>query len=100
LFPYGAQGKTVNLSGYGYYLRFLLACSVDKIKKVRQALGANIRRFRQKAGLTQEELAEKADFHPVYISQVESGHKALSIEAVWKISKALQVPMSHFFRGI
>ena len=90
----------VNLSGYGYWLNFLLACNVVQIKKVRQNLGANIRRFRQKAKLTQEELAEKADFHPVYISQIEGGHKALSIEAAWKISKALHIPMSHLFRGI
>ena len=71
-----------------------------EIKKIRQSLGVNIRVLRQKAGLTQEELAEKADFHPVYISQIEGGHKALSVEAVWKISKALRVPMSHLFRGI
>jgi transcriptional regulator with XRE-family HTH domain len=90
----------LNLSDYGDYLCFWLACAVAEIKKVRQNLGANIRRHRQKAGLTQEELAEKADFHPVYISQVESGHKALSVEAVWKISKALQVPMSDLFLGI
>jgi transcriptional regulator with XRE-family HTH domain len=73
---------------------------VAEIKKVRQGLGANIRHLRQKAGLTQEELAEKADFHPVYISQIEGGHKALSVEAVWKFSKALRVPMSAFFRGL
>jgi transcriptional regulator with XRE-family HTH domain len=73
---------------------------VAEIKKIRQNLGANVRRFRKRAGLTQEELAEKADFHPVYISQIESGHKAMSVEAVWKISKALHVPMARFFSGI
>jgi transcriptional regulator with XRE-family HTH domain len=73
---------------------------VSEIGKVRRNLGGNIRFFRKKAGLTQEKLAEKADLHPVYISQVESGSKAVSVEALWKISKALRVPMSCLFRGI
>ena len=90
----------VNLSGYGYWLGFLFGFRVAEIKKVRQMLGANIRRFRQKAGLTQEALAEKADFHPVYISQIEGGPKAMSVEDVRKISQALQVPMSGFFSDI
>ena len=70
------------------------------IGKVRKDIGANVRTFRQKARLSQESLAEKADLHPVYISQVERGTKAVSVEALWKLSKALRVPMSALFRGI
>jgi XRE family transcriptional regulator, regulator of sulfur utilization len=73
---------------------------LSKIEKVRKSLGANIRFFRKKARLTQEKLAEKADLHPVYISQVESGYKAAFAEAVWKISKALHIPVSLLFRDI
>jgi transcriptional regulator with XRE-family HTH domain len=73
---------------------------VSEIGKVRRNLGGNIRSFRKKAGLTQEKLAEKADLHPVYISQVESGSKAVSVEALWKISKALHISVSLLFRGI
>lgn len=70
------------------------------IGKVRKDIGANIRTFRKKAGLSQEHLAEKADLHPVYISQVERGTKAVSVEALWKLSRALHVPMASLFRGI
>jgi XRE family transcriptional regulator, regulator of sulfur utilization len=73
---------------------------VSEIGKVRKDLGENIRSFRKKAGLTQEKLAEKSDLHPVYISQVESGYKAVSVAALWKISKALSVPIAYLFRGI
>jgi transcriptional regulator with XRE-family HTH domain len=45
-------------------------------------------------------LAERADLHPVYISQVERGEKAVSVEALWKLSRALHVSMSALFRGI
>jgi hypothetical protein len=31
---------------------------------------------------------------------VECGTKALSVEALWKLSRALGVPMSALFRGI
>ena len=70
------------------------------IGKVRKDLGANVRTFRKKARLSQESLAEKADLHPVYISQVERGTKAVSVEALWKLSRALRVSMSSLFRGI
>ena len=60
----------------------------------------NIRAFRENADLTQEQLAEKAELHPVYISLVENGYKAVSVEALWRISKALRVSMSLLFRGI
>jgi len=45
--------------------RFLVAYwRVSGIGKVRKELGANIRSFRKKAGLSQERLAEQADLHP------------------------------------
>ncbi len=70
------------------------------IHTVRKSIGNNIRDLRQRSGLTQEKLAEGADLHPVYISQVERGTKAVSIEALWRLSKSLYVPMSDFLRGI
>jgi len=73
---------------------------VSGIGKVRKDIGANIRTLRKRAGLSQEKLGEKADLHPVYISQVERGVKAVSVEALWKLSRALQVSMSAPFRGI
>jgi transcriptional regulator with XRE-family HTH domain len=73
---------------------------VSSIAKVRKAIGANIREHRVEAGLSQEKLAEKADLHPVYISQVERGTKAVSVEALWKLSKAIRIPMSELVRGI
>jgi transcriptional regulator with XRE-family HTH domain len=73
---------------------------VSGIGKVRKEIGANVRTFRKKAGLSQERLAEKAELHPVYISQVERGTKAVSVEALWKLSRALKVPMSALVRGV
>ena len=73
---------------------------VSGIGKVRKELGANIRAYRKRAGLSQERLAEKAELHPVYISEVECGKKAVSVEGVWKLSRALRVSISALFRGV
>ena len=68
--------------------------------KVRKDIGANIRALRHKAGLSQERLAEKAELHPVYISQLECGLKSVSMEGLWKLSRALRVEMMEFLRGV
>jgi transcriptional regulator with XRE-family HTH domain len=70
------------------------------IVKVRKEIGANVRSFRKRAGLSQKELAEKADLHPGFISQVECGTKAVSLEALWKLSRALRVRMASLARGL
>jgi len=73
---------------------------VPGIERFRRNLGTNIRNYRKRSGWSQEKLAEKADLHPVYVSQVERGKKAVSVEALWKISKALKISVSALFRGI
>ena len=79
--------------------RFRFLC-VSAIVKVRKQIGENVRALRKEAGLTQETLAEAAELHPVYISQVETGRKAVSVEALWKISKALRASMADLFHGL
>ena len=57
----------------------------------RKIIGSAVRAYRAKAGFTQEELAEKADLHPVYVGEIERGEQTVSIYALMKISKALDV---------
>ena len=54
-------------------------------------IGQNIRKWRKRVGFTQEKLAEKADLHPVYISQVERADRAITIDSLLKITKALGI---------
>jgi XRE family transcriptional regulator, regulator of sulfur utilization len=54
-------------------------------------LGDAIRNHRKHAGLSQEELAEKADLHPVYIGKVERGEQWISLHALLRVAKALGV---------
>jgi transcriptional regulator with XRE-family HTH domain len=54
-------------------------------------IGEAIRRYRKRAGLSQEKLAEKADLHPVYVGELERGEEAASVSALVRIAKALGV---------
>ncbi len=54
-----------------------------------EEIGLNIRRYRLKCGLTQEQLAELADLSEGYIRQVEIGIKTLSLPALYRIAEAL-----------
>ena len=51
--------------------------------------GRNIRRHRKKLGLTQEQLAERADLHRTFIGVVERGEKTLSLDSLARIARAL-----------
>jgi transcriptional regulator with XRE-family HTH domain len=64
---------------------------VPQYPKHRRLIGDNIREYRKKAGFSQEKLAEKADLHPVYISQVERAERAVTIDALLRIAKALRI---------
>ena len=55
----------------------------------RKIVAKNVRRFRQKLGLTQEGLAEKADMHWTYISGVERCKYNISLDSMARLAKAL-----------
>lgn len=59
----------------------------------RQALGRNIRRYRQQIGLSQEQLAEKSDLTYKYLGEVERGTVNISLDSMVRIAKALRVKL-------
>ena len=63
-------------------------------------IGDAIRAYRKKAGLTQEKLAEAVNLNPKYLGEIERGEKIISIEALLRIAKAVNIPIRDFFRGI
>ena len=64
----------------------------------RLILVESIRAYRKQCGLSQEKLAEKAELHPVYISAVERGVKTISMDALVRIAKALDVRIRDFVK--
>lgn len=57
----------------------------------RKLLGRTIRKRREELGLTQEELAEKADLHWTYVSGIERGLRNVTIVKLSDIARALDV---------
>ena len=57
----------------------------------KQILASNLRRLRTSAGLSQEELADRAGLHRTYISSVERAQRNVSLENLFKIARGLEV---------
>jgi transcriptional regulator with XRE-family HTH domain len=52
-------------------------------------LGKILREVRREAGLSQEELADRAGIHPTYVSQIERGLKSPTMRMLARLAKAL-----------
>jgi len=59
-----------------------------------EAFGRVIRELRKNLNLTQERLAEMCDRHPVFISELERGHRSPSLDTILRLSEALKVSPS------
>jgi XRE family transcriptional regulator, regulator of sulfur utilization len=70
------------------------------ILRHRKVIGDAIRSYRKGAELTQEELAERVDLNPKYLGEIERGEKIISIEALLRVAKALNIPPRNFFRDL
>jgi len=57
----------------------------------RKKLGDKVRKAREKARLTQVEVAEKADLNVSYYAQIERGEVNLSIDKLQSIAKVLKI---------
>jgi len=59
--------------------------------KLLTVLAENVRRLREKRGLTQEALGEACDFHPTFISLIERKQRNVTISTLEIIARALGV---------
>lgn len=59
--------------------------------EIREILAANLRRYRLAAGLSQEELAHRAQIDRTYVSSLERCVYAASIDVVDRLAKELGV---------
>lgn len=55
----------------------------------RQRFADALRRLRQEKGLSQEELAEKADLHRNYVGSVERGERNVGVDNMERLAQAL-----------
>ena len=71
---------------------------MKKLPEICKVLGERLRSLRKEAGLTQEELAERAELSFKYYAEVERGLRNPSLRSMEKIANALGVGMDDLFR--
>jgi transcriptional regulator with XRE-family HTH domain len=64
-----------------------------------QAIGREVRRFREKLGLTISELAKSSGISAGMLSKIENGSTSPSLSSLQALSKALHVPVTALFRS-
>src|ERR1700712_5324753 len=57
-------------------------------------LGLAIRLHRQQLGITQEELAWRADMHRTYVADIERGGRHVTLRSVGHLASALEVSVA------
>jgi len=64
-----------------------------------QAFGKNVNRLRTDSGLTQEQLAEKADMSRRFLQEVEKGEKIPTVKIAVRLRSALDCSWEELFKG-
>ena len=67
---------------------------------VKQMIGVRIKDIRNRRGFTQEELAEKVDINPKYLSSIERGNENPTLNTLIKLSESLDVNLNDIFHQI
>ncbi len=64
------------------------------------AFGEVVRVLRLRAGLSQEELSFRCGRHRTYVSLIERGRNAPSINTLWVLAEALKIAPSELVRAV
>ena len=62
--------------------------------------GLNLRGSRQRAGLSQEQLAARAQLHRTYVGGIERGERNVGLINIVKLAKALGIDPSQLTKGL
>jgi transcriptional regulator with XRE-family HTH domain len=79
-----------NLSMRGY-------AQNNPFHRERELLGETIKRIREKKGMTQEDLADKAASNVSYLAKIENGYVNTSVRYLIKIARGLDVKVKDLF---
>jgi len=66
---------------------------------IKKHIAFTLKKIRKEKGLSQEKLALSADIDRTYIQSIERGNRNVSIEILDKLSIALNIHISEFFKN-
>ncbi|WP_047246936.1 helix-turn-helix domain-containing protein [Maribacter thermophilus] len=70
---------------------------MDLAPEILKKFGEKVRMLRKRKGISQEELAFRADLHRTYIGMIERAEKNITLINIEKIAKALEVKIAELF---
>ncbi|MEZ0257651.1 MAG: helix-turn-helix domain-containing protein [Chthoniobacter sp.] len=66
----------------------------------RKIFGQNLSRLRHAAGLTQEQLCERADIDRSYLQRIETGSSSPTVEVAQRLRRGLQCSWDTLMQGL
>jgi transcriptional regulator with XRE-family HTH domain len=67
---------------------------------IEKAVGRELQFCRTKKGISQEKLGFEASLHRTYISLIERGMKSPTLNAIFRICEALEIPPERFVMNV
>ena len=64
---------------------------------LKEMIGSRIQEIRNKKGITQDRLSEKAGISPKYLSSIERGKENPTLDTILKLARSLDVKPDEFF---
>lgn len=65
--------------------------NLKSVVSLQTKLGATVKQWRNKLGITQEELAWRSELHRTYIADIERGGRNITLRSIAQLAAALQV---------
>lgn len=64
-----------------------------------EGFGKHLRKVRESKKISQEKLSLKASYYHTYVNKIETGKYSPSLHTVWRLSHALGMSLTEFFKG-
>jgi len=64
---------------------------------LKQMIGSRIKEIRSKRGITQDQLSERMEINPKYLSSIERGKENPTLNTLLKLSESLEVSLDEVF---
>lgn len=69
----------------------------NPFEKERKTLGQSIKRAREKARMTQEQLAERSHINVSYLAKIENGYVNTTVRYLIKLARGLHISVKDLF---
>ena len=83
----------VNIAHFSYAIKEVIPNMKDEHKEEYKRLGLNIAYYRKAKGLSQIQLSDKINVSRTHMSRIENNDCAVSLDVIFSIAKALEVPV-------